>query len=807
MFNFSFREFNKTSGSKTPFSFSSSEPVKNESDMVRFRGTVEKLIWCSEKDFDIKNQKFGFVVKTKALQKVPTSFGMDWMDEFTVFAYLNECIEGAYLEISGYWSPLKEGRDTASFNAKHCLYVDDDAEGAKFMLKFCFGEKRAANIIWDAYDGDALEAWTCFKEDFEGFSHSVKRVKGVGRKSLENARTKYEDHMAVEVLQTRFKKYGLTFAEALKIFERWGGSSLSKIESNPYCLAKICPWKTVDTIALKGYSISLNDSRRVDACVLASLYSQESRGGHTYMRLNEPAFGIPTLEDEVSKVLGIDKSYIVDRVNQLEKEQKIVMDVHENHHVVYLPKFYKAETHLAKLLRGMVRANRNSVEDIDKYIEQYQKDKAEELHIEAFELADLQKQAIRTACMNQFSIISGPPGSGKTTIIDCVVKTLKELNPGLEIALCAPTGKAAKRMTESTGMPASTVHRLLKYDPSINDFKYNEENPLDADVVIADECSMMGIVLCDKLLSAVKDNATVIFVGDKDQLPSVDAGRVLADMLSVQDIPKVILNEVYRQKKGSTILERSLTLSGAKGEAKVPSLDDSEDFQFFNVSYCYNQMRQCTEQGYKEIVDGAVGLYLDQVGKYGIENVLFLIPRSKRTKNGNGLGCAEFNPLLQEKINPQSPDKREVALGRQKQRIFREGDRVIQTVNEDEFHVYNGMIGTITRIYKEEDTERDTIEVDFGDDIIVSYQHDRYDNIMLAYAMTIHKCQGSEAKSVIMLTVPQHKYQLSKKLVYTGFTRAKEILNVIGTPDMISHAATSKEPPRLSLLAWRLKKI
>lgn len=773
-------------------------------NLIRFRGTVEKLIWCSEKDFDIQNQKFGFVVKTTTDQKVPTCYGAEWKDTFTVFAYLNECIEGAYLEISGSWSPLKEGRETASFNAKHCLYVDDDAEGAKFMLRFCFGEKRAFNIIWDAYDGDALEAWVNFKEDFEGFSTACKHVKGVGKKTLANARTKYEDHMAMEVLQTRFKKYGLTLQEALKIFERWGATSLKKIEDNPYCLVKMCSWKTVDAIALKGYSISLNDNRRIDACIIASLSSQEARGGHTYMRLNEPLFNIPTLEDEVARVLGIDKSYIIDRVNFLAEEKKVVMDIHENHHVVYLPKFYKAETHLAKTLMGMVRENRNTIDSIDEYIEQYQKEKAEELHIEKFELADLQKQAIRTACKNQFSIISGPPGSGKTTIIDCVVKTLKKLNPGLDISLCAPTGKAAKRMTESTGMPASTVHRLLKYDPSVNEFTYNEDNPLDADVIIADECSMMGVVLTDKLLSAVNKNATVIFVGDKDQLPSVDAGRVLADMLTIREIPKVILNEVYRQKKGSTILERSLTLSGAKGKPQTPSLEDSDDFQFYNVSYCYDEMGHCTDAGYQEIVKGAVGLYLDQVEKYGIDNVLFLIPRSKRAKNGNGLGCAEFNPMLQEQINPKSADKREVALGRQKQRIFREGDRVIQTVNEDEFNVYNGMIGTIVQIYRDAETERDTIVVDFGDDVIVEYQHDRYDSIMLAYTLTIHKCQGSEAKSVIMLTVPQHKYQLSKKLIYTGFTRAKEILNVIGTPDMIAHAATAKEPPRLSLLAWRL---
>lgn len=753
---------------------------------IKYRGFVSNVFW------EDGNHKFGFRFRLTGRAKIPTRSGLKQRKEFSVFATMQDCLEDSYLEISGHWSPIGEKYDEASFNAKSCVIVDDDVEGATSMMKFCFGPVTSSRIIGDGFDDDAMEAWACFRDDEESFLERIADVKGVGRKKVESAHKKYEDHMAMEVLYRDFKKYGLSLTQSSKIYDKFGTRIKESMEKNPYCISKYAGFTVTDRIALKHYKVEKTNSKRIDAAIMATLAAQEQDGGHVFMRLDEPVGHVKTLKQAVCRILqGRDKelfpeALIVDELINLEKKKKVVLDKQKDAIIVYLPKFYHAEVNLAKHLKTRVSSNGIDDSEIDNYIDAYQKQKELDLGIDKFELADLQCQAIHTAIKNQFCIISGPPGSGKTTIIDCIVTILKELNPDVDIALCAPTGKAAKRMTESTGMPASTVHRLLQYDPETKDFSYNASNPLPYDVVIADECSMMGLCLCDSLIAAVSDRAKVIFVGDKDQLPSVDAGKVLADLLQVDYIPKVILNKVYRQKEGSTILQRALVLAGADGNPRVPDLSDAQDFKFYNYS------------DPAVIMEGSARLYEQEVKRCGIDNVLFLIPQNK-----GDMGVNAMNNILQGRINPDPEGKKPfVKIGKDK--IFREGDRVIQLVNEDEYEVFNGMIGTITRIFKDSDTNRDVITVDFGDDHKpVDYERDRFENIKLAYAMTIHKCQGSEAKSVIMLLVPQHYYMITQKLVYTGWTRSKEILHIVGSPQMMN-VALRPEPPRLSKLVERL---
>ena len=770
-------------------------PKTPEKEIIR--GIIDHIIYSAEgKTSGI--MKYGFSLKANEAVTVPR-MGKPSRNthKVTVFAEMRECIEGGYVELTGHWGKPSEKYD-ASFNADTCIYKDDDELGAKSMLGFCFGEKSAAKIA-EVFDGSNLEAWKCFKNEKEVFEFYMEDVRGIGSKKIDKARQKYEDNMAMEVLFAKFGKDGMTLEQSMKIYEKFGSHTLAVIEKNPYRITKYVGFSVADKIGRRHYQIEETDSRRLQSVVLCSMQQQELSGGHSFMALEERVSKrVMTLLEYSAFLLKrstnktVEPSYIRDAVIELVNKKQLFLDKQEDKTIVYLPKFYHAEVDLANRLKTMVSSSEMSDEEIDSFIDQYEEGKG-------YKLAELQREAIHTACKNQFSIISGPPGSGKTTIIDCIVALLEDFNKDIVINLCAPTGKAATRMSESTGKKATTVHRMLRYDPQTKDFTYNADNHLDADVIIVDECSMIGVCLANSLIAAAKDRAKVIFVGDKDQLPSVDAGKVLEDLISVDMIPKVILNKVFRQGKNSPILDRALTLSGTKtGTPQMPCLDDTPEGDFLFYEYeDIDAYGQPNEKNQSIIRDGAVALYKQEVEKYGIENVLFLIPMNKK-----GMGCNAMNVILQEAINPD-PDNQKPSVKAGK-RIFREGDRVLQLENEDDFQVFNGMVGTITRIYKDSENNRDTIEVDFGDDLKVEYQRDRFDKIKLAYSMTIHKCQGSEAKSVIMFCLDSQRIMNTKRLIYTGMTRAKSELKIIGSRKCISNAVNVAEAVRLSRLRYRI---
>ena len=761
------------------------------------KGVIEHILYSSEgKTSGI--MRYGFVLKANKKIAVP-KWGNTSQNtrQVTVFAEMRECMEGGYVEVTGQWGKPSE-KYNAPFNAESCIYKDDDEMGAKSMLIFCFGEKTSAKIA-DVFSGSHLDAWECFKNDQDGFKLCVEDVRGVGPKKIKKARQKYEDNMAMEVLYAKFGKDGMSLENAMKIYEKFRDNTLELIEKNPYCITKYVGFFTADKIGRRHYQIEDTDSRRLQSVVLASMQQQELAGGHSFMALEQRVSRrVMTLLEWSSSLLKrstnrtVEESYIRDAVIELVEKKRLFLDKQEDKTIVYLPQFYHAEVDLAKRLKTMISSSDISDDEIDSFIDQYEEGKG-------YKLADLQRQAIHTACKNQFSIISGPPGSGKTTIIDCIVALLEKNNKNVDIKLCAPTGKAATRMTESTGKKATTVHRLLHYDPQIKGFKYNADNHLEADVIIVDECSMIGVCLANSLIAAAKDRAKVIFVGDKDQLPSVDAGKVLEDLINVDSIPKVILNKVFRQGKDSPILDRALTLSGTKtGTPQMPCLDDTPDGDFLFFEYeDLDNFGQPLERNQNTIRDGAIALYKQEIEKYGIENVLFLIPMNKKE-----MGCNAMNELLQEAVNPASSSKRSVKVGK---RVFREGDRVIQLENEDEYQVFNGMVGMITRIFKDSESNRDVIEVDFGDDLIIEYQRDRFDKIKLAYALTVHKCQGSEAQSVIMFCLDSQRIMNTKRLIYTGMTRAKSKLKIIGSRRCINGAVTVPEAVRLSRLRYRLQ--
>lgn len=723
---------------------------------MKIRGYVDFIIYPREHRLD-KSKHIQFAVFTINVQK----------KQIKCAGKVPFLAPGDYLEFDGEFD-----KDDC-FQVASAMRVDDDEIGAASMVIFIFGPKTATKVI-QQFHNKPLEAWDCFKNFEQRFYNTMLKVKGVGEKTIDKAYSKYENHIAVDVLFNKFGQYGLSLNKALAIYDAWGNQSMNKIEANPYCLQFLdkIPFSIVDRIALNHYKLDKTDARRIYAGVLDAMKSINTLG-HSFIRLQKESYpNEPILIASVQRLLQIDSSLVREAIFDLEKENKLVLDKKGFTDIVYLPKVYEAEKGTAELVKNLIAQNNIPDAFIDRCIQHFESSNH-------FTLADKQKEAVQTAVKNRFSIISGPPGSGKTTIMDVICEILQKMKGNCHIKLAAPTGKAAKRITESTGKPAETVHRLLRYSPVDKKFEFDETNPLDMDVLIVDEFSMMSLSLTYSLLRAIPKYCCVIFVGDKEQLPSVDAGNVLEDLLNVNYIPKVILNKIYRQDNKSTILPRALDISNDR----MPNLDDSDDFIFWE------------EDDADVLKEGLLELYIAEVKKYGVENVMLLTPQ-----NTKSLGVDELNTAIQEIYNPCKGT--EIKSGK---RAFRVHDRVIQLTNEDDYGVYNGMVGTITKIIMEDPDfgQKDTIVVDYGD-ITCEYTRDRFENIKLAFAMTIHKCQGSEAKSVLMVMHSQHRYMLRRRLIYTGMTRAKTMLQMVGQKEMIAYAIkNNKEPIRNSkLINW-----
>lgn len=730
----------------------------------KVRGYVDYIFYPKTGLDKKKNlQIAGFNIKTQNPTKVIKCFGKVPLLK-----------PGDYFEFEGTFT------DQKSFSVDSALRVDDDTLGATSMLIYIFGPKTAQKVL-KSFNDDALTCLDTFKNHESAFADKMKSVRGLGPKTIENAYIKYEKHIAVDILFNKFSRFGLILNKALKVYNLWGDQSLKKIEENPYQLQKVggISFSVMDCIAIDYYHYSTYDERRIEAAAM-HVMSLIQTMGHVFIRIS-PAkntnYDDLSLVGELKKMLNLSESIIREAIVRLINQGKLIKERQGFFEIVYTPDIYHAEKSVAKYLKERIGKTTCDESYVRDFIHQYEK--------QNFQLAEKQKEAILMATTNRFGIISGPPGSGKTTIIDVICKIMESKQKNCRIKLAAPTGKASKRISESTGRKAETVHRLLKYNPVDEQFEYNDKNPLPADVLIVDEVSMMPLTLTYQLLQAVPQNAILLFVGDKDQLPSVQEGKILEDLLAVPFIPKTVLNEIYRQKKGSTLLDKALEVS--KGH--VPNLENEVDFTFVEESNLLELQKKIQEK------------FFEKLKKYALEDILLLSPQNK-----GEIGVESLNECIQERYNPMAEGKPEMKSGK---RVFRVGDRVIQLVNEDEFSVYNGMVGTIVDIVNEDSTlgVKDAIYVDYGEDEISEYTRDRFDNLKLAYALTIHKSQGSEAKCVLMVVHEAHKNMLRKKILYTGMTRAKDELIFLGQKNMIENAVLrNKEPNRNTKLKYWLSK-
>ena len=566
-------------------------------------------------------------------------------------------------------------------------------------------------------------------------------VPNIGRKRVAKIRESWEKQKDIKNVMLFLQGYGVSTAYAAKIYREYGKESIDKVRENPYRLADDIwgiGFKTADGIAAKmGYG--KEDPRRCRSGILYTL-GQLSDEGHVYA-------GEEQLVKTAGQLLEAGETAIRDTLAGMLQAEDLILDKD----AIYLPPFYHAECGTSRRLRDLAESTGRSLFD-------GLFDPSSLTAETGIEYDEVQLAAIRQAVTSKVMVLTGGPGTGKTTTTQGIIAALKKA--GLRVLLAAPTGRAAKRMSEATGMEAKTIHRLLEYNPQ-DGYKRNDENPLEGDALIVDECSMIDILLMNNLLKAVPVGMRLVFVGDIDQLPSVGAGNVLRDIIDSQRIPVVRLVRIFRQAQKSRIVMNAHTIN----QGRFPDTSNGRDTDFFF-------MREDDPERAAETIVRLVKERLPRAYRESPDRIQVLTPMQRGV-----VGAANLNLLLQQALNPSGP-----SLGRGGY-TYRQGDRVMQLRNNYAKDVFNGDLGYI----REVDTEGRTLKVDF-DGKWVEYDVTELDELTLAYATTIHKAQGSEYPIVVMPVLMTHYVMLQRNLIYTGITRAKKICVLIGATKALAYA-------------------
>ena len=566
-------------------------------------------------------------------------------------------------------------------------------------------------------------------------------VPNIGRKRVAKIRESWEKQKDIKNVMLFLQGYGVSTAYAAKIYREYGKESIDKVRENPYRLADDIwgiGFKTADGIAAKmGYG--KEDPRRCRSGILYTL-GQLSDEGHVYA-------GEEQLVKTAGQLLEAGETAIRDTLAGMLQAEDLILDKD----AIYLPPFYHAECGTSRRLRDLAESTGRSLFD-------GLFDPSSLTAETGIEYDEVQLAAIRQAVTSKVMVLTGGPGTGKTTTTQGIIAALKKA--GLRVLLAAPTGRAAKRMSEATGMEAKTIHRLLEYNPQ-DGYKRNDENPLEGDALIVDECSMIDILLMNNLLKAVPVGMRLVFVGDIDQLPSVGAGNVLRDIIDSQRIPVVRLVRIFRQAQKSRIVMNAHTIN----QGRFPDTSNGRDTDFFF-------MREDDPERAAETIVRLVKERLPRAYRESPDRIQVLTPMQRGV-----VGAANLNLLLQQALNPSGPSLNRGGY------TYRQGDRVMQQRNNYDKDVFNGDLGYI----REVDTEERTLKVDF-DGKWVEYDVTELDELTLAYATTIHKAQGSEYPIVVMPVLMTHFVMLQRNLIYTGITRAKKICVLLGAAKALAYA-------------------
>ena len=567
-------------------------------------------------------------------------------------------------------------------------------------------------------------------------------VPRLGKKRMEKIRESWEKQKDIKEVMVFLQGYGVSTAYAAKIYRQYQKDSIKTVKENPYQLADDIwgiGFKTADSIASKmGYGNS--DPRRCRSGILYTL-NQLAEDGHVYAEPEQ-------LVTAAKELLQADEEPIRKAVADMIEAKDLIAD----NDVLYLPPFYHAENGSAKRLTTLLSESLFSdiaAEEAVPYGSQSDN---------GIVYDEVQQAAIRQALESKVMVLTGGPGTGKTTTTQGIIAAFK--SRGMQILLAAPTGRAAKRMTETTGMESKTIHRLLEYNP-MGGYKRNDENPLEGDALIVDECSMIDIMLFYNLMKAIPAKMRLILVGDIDQLPSVGAGNVLRDIIDSQRIPVVRLTRIFRQAQTSRIVMNAHAINAGR----FPNISNGKDSDFFFI-------KAEDAEAIPQLIVSLVRDRLSRAYGYNPKEIQVLTPMQR----GN-VGAGNLNTELQNALNPSGESLTRGGY------TFRRGDKVMQIRNNYDKNVFNGDIGYVNAV----DTTERTLTVIY-DGRLVEYDVSELDELTLAYAVTIHKSQGSEFPVVVIPVTMKHFVMLQRNLIYTGITRAKKICVLVGTTKALAYA-------------------
>ncbi len=660
----------------------------------------------------------------------------------TVVGTLGSVAPGESLRLSGEWiDHPKFGRQFKVEGCEHLLPAG--LNGIRRFLESGaikgIGEKTAERLV-SRFGSQVLDI-------LDSDPERLLEMDGIGPAKLKMIVSSWQEKREVRGLMLFLQTHGVPTTFAHRIFRHYGVDAVRQLRSNPYDLAYDIHgigFRTADDMALK-LGFAEDAPQRLEAGVEYCLRQTAESAGHMYLPRS-------VLVEESAKLLGChDLELIEDQVDRLVERKRLVVEPLPEKGVgeaVFLTYFWRTEREIASRLQALL--DHSSLMDPARIVRAVEQ---EEKRL-ALTLSDEQRQAVESACGHKVAIITGGPGTGKTTITRVVVRALKSL--GLKISLAAPTGRAAKRLSEATGFTATTLHRLLRYQPGTG-FEFGEEKKLAADVLVVDEVSMLDCALCLSLLRALPLTCRLVFVGDENQLPSVGAGNILGDMLESGAIPAVRLTHIYRQARESMIVVNAHRINQGEFPQGSPHAPPRADFFWVEKEHL-GELQTLILRMVCERIPEAYGLD-------PMTEVQVLTPMHK-----GEVGTVALNRLLQERLNP---DGRELQRG---QRAYRVGDRILQLRNNYEKDVFNGDLGRISGF----DPEDETLTAEF-DGREVEYGFDELDEIGLAYAISVHKSQGSEYPAVVMPVVTQHYMLLQRNLIYTGLTRGRKLAVLLGS--------------------------